>query len=91
MTSALITRFDAETDADFTKLPEILTELQYLQPHQPVEVAMKKAAIRLDLSPEIVGKLISKAGIAPAQAIGRLTRKQLNLLAEPAESALSYA
>ena len=72
-------RFPSPADGD--RIVEVLSEEQFLKPHQSVADAMAAAVERLDICPEAAGEALRALDVELGTSVGRLRRTELMQLA----------
>jgi hypothetical protein len=69
------------TPADGDRIVEVLSEEQFLKPHQSVEQAMAAVVDRLGVCPGAAEEALHSLGVELGMSIGRLRRTELMQLA----------
>jgi hypothetical protein len=69
------------TPADGDRIVDVLSEEQFLKPHQSVETAMAAVVDRLGVCPGAAEEAIRSLGIELGTSVGRLRRTELMQLA----------
>jgi hypothetical protein len=69
------------TPADGDRIVDVLSEEQFLKPHQSVESAMAAVVDRLGVCPGAAAEAVQSLGVELGMSVGRLRRTELMQLA----------
>ena len=78
---AITTEDTNQTEAAYTMLAGLLTQMQFLRPHAACLTVLTRAADQVGLCGQPAVRVLQRLDLTPSTAVGRLSRSQLLQLA----------